>query len=321
MGEVLTSQSGQPLRGVDALSFLESVSGEPERSRSSYWNYEIETFKVSADGTLQGLTVLGIANSKTDPLRRFMHWVLQAPYRRMGAAFPHFKEAERLGRLIASRQGRLYTGDMQRQALTLALLQANQAVPSAGRFAAVIGDGFGVMSSLLLLSVPGIKVVLVNLTKSLLLDLVQISRTVPDAGVALARDETELGGALSDPNVRLVAVRADDCGLLAKVPMELAINIHSLQEMDAPIIAEYFRLLRASPAARTLFYCCNRIEKKLNDGSITRFNDFPWSAQDECLVDEVCPWDEFVYHSRPPFWRSAPGTRHRLAVLEKGGAR
>ena len=64
------------------------------------------------------------------------------------------------------------------------------------------------------------------------------------------------------------------------------------------------------------FYCCNREEKRLPDGTITRFADYPWRGSDRVLVDERCPWHQRHYRFRPPFYRPFDGpTRHRLALL------
>ena len=63
--------------------------------------------------------------------------------------------------------------------------------------------------------------------------------------------------------------------------MGLAINIVSMQEMDPPVIAEYFRILRGNRAPRTAFYCCNKLWKRLADGSEVRFQAYPWSPTDD----------------------------------------
>jgi hypothetical protein len=99
--------------------------------------------------------------------------------------------------------------------------------------------------------------------------------------------------------------------------MSLAVNIVSMQEMNPPVIAAYFADLRAVAAKSSLlFYCCNREEKFLPDGTVTRFVDYPWHSDDEVMVDELCPWHREYYRFRPPFYRSYDGPiRHRLVAL------
>lgn len=84
-----------------------------------------------------------------------------------------------------------------------------------------------------------------------------------------------------------------------------------------PVINEYFDLMRSGDGAR-YFYCCNRVEKKLPDGSVIRYNDYPWSADDTIVIDELCPWYQKYPVSLPPFWKPFAGPiRHRLVQLEK----
>ena len=87
----------------------------------------------------------------------------------------------------------------------------------------------------------------------------------------LATDGREYRDALEDPAVRVVLVQAAHAAFLKQCPISLAINIASMQEMDPPVINDYFDLVRAAPGQRTAFHCCNRIEKVLSDGTRIRF--------------------------------------------------
>ena len=92
-------------------------------------------------------------------------------------------------------------------------------------------------------------------------------------------------------------------------------NVASMQEMNPEVITQFFATLRgiAGPLA---FYCCNREEKMLPDGTIVRFADYPWHSGDKVLDDALCPWHQRYYSARPPFIHSYDGPiRHRLAVL------
>jgi hypothetical protein len=88
-------------------------------------------------------------------------------------------------------------------------------------------------------------------------------------------------------------------------------------EMDAPVTKMYSDTLRQCPRASTAFYCCNRVEKRLPDGTITRFLEYPWHPDDEILLDQLSPWDRFGYRGRPPFYYKNNPVHHRLVRLKK----
>src|SRR5205823_5026710 len=94
----------------------------------------------------------------------------------------------------------------------------------------------------------------------------------------LVVDAQGMADALGSPDAKLIAIQASNHTLLRQAPLDLVINIASMQEMDAPVIAAYFEDLRSRQDGRALyFYCCNREEKRLPDGTITRFAEYPWS--------------------------------------------
>ncbi len=304
-----------------ALVFLENQTSDPEVSRSSYWERECETFSVDAGGRFTGHTVLGTSAPGDAGVHKAVHWMLQAPFRWMGRRFPAHPECQRLGRLVAAGQGRLYWLDTIRQVLSLALILEHVPLMEPRNLSLVIGDGFGVMTSLLLLARPQRRVAMVNLTKPLLLDLVYARMVVPGLRVALPRDCSEMEEALADAGVRIIAVLADDAPLLAGRPVDLAVNIASMQEMDPPMTAGYFDLMRKSTSDVVHFYCCNRLEKTLPDGTVSRFHDYPWRAGDIVVIEGVSPWHQIRYSPRPPFWHWNRNERlavwHRLARLQK----
>lgn len=240
------------------------------------------------------------------------------------AKYRHFRECLDLGRTVARRTNRLFTYDILRQVLSLALIREHLSLDGDGPAAMVIGDGFGVMSSLLALAAPSRKVIAVNLTKSLLLDVINIRRAVPEKTVALVETALDVREALGDPEIRFIAAQADNAAILVHAPIGLAINIVSMQEMDADVIAAYFAILRGNPAAETVFYCANKLVKPLPDGTEARFADYPWHAGDAVWVDAVCPWAQWTYSRQPPFWHYRRGAGrviwHRLARLAKGSA-
>jgi putative sugar O-methyltransferase len=246
----------------------------------------------------------------------------------MGVGVPQFTAIDSLADEITTRQGRAYDLDVLRQSLTLAFLRdhfPNALSPRAT--ACVIGDGFASMTALLLASGSANRVVLINLTKTLLVDLwylkLWMGEEVFESSVDLATDDENLARALAKPATneagwgRVVAIQASDRKLLRNCPVDIALNIASMQEMNPQVIAAYFDDLRAIASQRQLvFYCCNREEKTLPDGTVTRFAAYPWHEGDQILVDELCPWHQKYYAFRPPFYRSYDGPiRHRLLTL------
>jgi len=89
-----------------------------------------------------------------------------------------------------------------------------------------------------------------------------------------------------------------------------------MQEMNPDIIKIYFDIIRSSIGKR-YFYCCNREEKILPDGTVIRFNEYPWNSnKDEIIFDELCAFYQKYPISVPPFWLPFDGPiKHRLARM------
>lgn len=304
------------LIGTDALAWLAAHLDETDPAASSHWRQEHETFRFE-DGQFSGLRGFGHHAPPARGLRRWVHVLLQKRYRDMGRELPRFAEFDALTAAIARKQDRFYELSALRQALSLAqtLKLAPDCIAGEG-WVAVIGDGFGTMAALALAADPAARVVAVNLTKTLLVDLTYAAMTLQSGTFALALDADAAAQAQARSDIRLLGIRASDAALLGALPVGLAINIASMQEMQAQDIATYFRALRAPLGPPTLFYCCNREEKTLPDGEVTRFLEYPWQSADEVLLDESCPWHQFYYTPVPPFYRPYAGVvRHRLARL------
>lgn len=313
--------------GQAAIDYLATEVRKDDPVASSYWRKYHSTFRFTGNG-FEGLQQFGRSEKPYRGLRLGLHRLLQRRFRRMGAEFPQFKAIDNLADEITTRQGRAYDSDVLRHSLTLAFLKNH--VPNAlssQATACVIGDGFALMTALLLASGSASRVVLINLTKTLLVDLwylkLWMGEEAFESSVDLVTDEGGLARALAKSATneagggRVVAIQASDYELLRRCPVDLALNIASMQEMDLPVIVAYFDGMRAIASQRKLvFYCCNREEKTLPDGTVTCFAAYPWHEGDQILVDELCPWHQFGYALRPPFFRPYDGpVRHRLVTL------
>ena len=117
--------------------------------------------------------------------------------------------------------------------------------------------------------------------------------------------------------MRLTVLRAQDAELLKHVPADVVVNVASMQEMNHTDIAVYFKSMRTIARSRTVyFYCCNRAEKRLPDGTVNTFSDYPWDPGDEAVTDGLCPWHQHYYKVLPPQFCPYDGPhRHRLVKL------
>ncbi|MDD5439159.1 MAG: putative sugar O-methyltransferase [Candidatus Omnitrophica bacterium] len=223
------------------------------------------------------------------------------------------KRAEEAGRAVAGAEGRIVEFDCVKQILTVDLLLKQGLLDRAGLIT-VIGDGFGYMTSLVKALCPQATIVSVNLGRVLFFDALYTQKVFPDAKAVLVKDRRDIEDFRS---YSFVFLEAEKYHLLSSLPVNLFINIASMQEMDMGVIRTYFDLMRSS-TVESYFYSCNRVEKTLPDGSVIRFNDFPWQDNDRVLVDGLCPWYQRFPSSCPPFWRSFDGPLwHRLAGLGK----
>ena len=181
----------------------------------------------------------------------------------------------------------------------------------------VIGDGLAnFVAPALELSETFTRVVSVNLPEILLADL----QLLEDGGldvesIRLVTDEKEILSVAADSRARLVLVPARAAEIVREIPVDGFVNISSMQEMTSEVIAEYFTTIRASGG---WFYCCNKVSKRLPDGTIIRFGEFPWGSPHWIVGPEQCPWYRRAPSSRPPFVSRFSPTTHALVSYAAG---
>ncbi len=107
--------------------------------------------------------------------------------------------------------------------------------------------------------------------------------------------------ALANKKLNLILIQADHAKITAQAPIGIAANSVSMQKMNPPIIVEYFKILRTNPAIETVFYCCNKLYKKLSGGTEVRFDVYPWDEKDYSIHNSICPWSQWYYNKCPPF--------------------
>lgn len=301
-----------------AIKFLENkIRHENEPSLSSHWQMLHSEFAVQ-NGQFVGIRGFGKFAPRTWR-HRVAHRVMQVRLRRQMTQLDAFQPLLKMGYDVARAQNRTLDLDLLRQVASLAVVE-QFVKPMSHPTVVVIGDGFGAFSSLVLRHKPHSRIVLVNLDKTLLVDLAFIKLVLGnqfDSVTRLVSSQEEIQDALAVPGVRLIALRARDASLIEHVEADWAVNIVSMGEMLPSDIATYFRALRRIAARRELlFYNCNRVEKTHPDGTIIRFADYPWEKSDKFYFDELCPWHQEHYTLRPPRYLPYDGPiRHALVRL------
>jgi hypothetical protein len=313
--------------GLAAIDYLAVGATKDDPSASSHWQKYHSEFKFNGQ-EFAGLQGFGGRAKQPKGLRLWFSQFLQRRFRYFGDGYAKFNVLDALARDITAKQRRAYDLDVLRQALTISFLHAS----APGKFTesvtcCVIGDGFASLSTLLLASKSAGRIVLVNLTKTLLVDLWYLKLWMGaekfEASVDLVVDDAGMEKALKKPLLQaagatqIIAVQASDHQLVRSCPIDVVINVASMQEMDPPVVEAYFDDIREVAQIRdVLFYCCNREEKTLPDGTVTRFAYYPWRFDDQILVDGLCPWHQHYYSIWPPFYRAYDGPHmHRLAIF------
>lgn len=206
------------------------------------------------------------------------------------------------------------TMDVFRQVCTAVLLQQRLAGHVAPKLL-MIGDGYGVLSSLMKSVYPVATIVAVDLGRTLLFQAYLNQRAHAKASHALAGDP---GWA----HAEFVYCPSEQIDMLRDLRFDAAVNIASMQQMTAAQVGKYFSFLRQTLKPDNLFYCCNRERKELVGGEVSEFRRYPWGSHDRVLIDEVCPWHRYFLSVTRiagvplPIVRRYDGrVLHRLAVM------
>ena len=196
----------------------------------------------------------------------------------------------RLAQKVSRSMGLDPTFDVFRQSCTVDLLK--RTIPEEMRNTRMrflmIGDGFGVLAALFKAVFPNSTIFLVDLGTTLLFQSYYCGKAYPDSVHVLVDD-------LDHPDdADFVYCPAENLDMLDQIKFHGAVNISSMAEMMTSTIERYFEFFRNHFEDNNLFYCCNRDLKILVGGERTEFYQYPWSEEDEHLVDTVCPW--YGYH-------------------------
>lgn len=200
---------------------------------------------------------------------------------------------------IAKRMGHPFTKDCLRALYTYINFIQDRNYSSI----TIIGDGWGFLSGIIHSYDPHTHLTLIDLGKTMTFQYATLSKAFPNAKIRVLDEENTDDDIAKRDNIELCP--ADKYLGLASRYNDLIINIHSMQEMDKSTINEYFKYIRLALKEGGLFYCCNRVSKKLPCGTTIRLYDYPWMPKDTVLLDEECPWVTFFVST----WRAKRGPR------------
>ena len=306
--------------GDDAISHLAGKQHEKDEKSSSFWDEHHSSFNFK-EVRFEGLSMLGSEARTFTNVQAAWHHIFQTPFRIMARNFLDFKTVNVAAKNILSKQDKGYSMDVLRQVITLSYLNSKGVVKDKGT-SCVIGDGYATMTSLLL-EHNRQRVILVNLSKTLLVDIHYLKLLLKNnfnTDVMLVSNKNDMEAALLKENNKpsVIVVEAVNHQLIQLCPIDLTINIASMQEMNPEVVEEYFADISiAAKQHSSIFYCCNREEKILNDGEILKFRDYPWHLASQILDDEICPWHQKYYSTKPPFYHNFDGDHyHRLVKFE-----
>lgn len=305
-------------------TLLEEVEQNPYPAAhtSRYWQLEGEQLLVARHD--EGIVLRGFGIEfvgRQAFLSHVAHGVERLSYRRETIGLRAYPKAWSLAKHLSQDLTLGVTFDTWRCAVIVAtLLEHWDRYGLDPKTFVFIGDGSGFLGALIRRARPGARVICIDLPKSLVFQ--AGLHVLADPRVRLARplDLPQDGGTVT------LALPQEIDGI--REPVDCAVNLASMQEMDPESIVSYFQWLRRRSHAHSRFYCVNRREKALPGGVVIRFEDYPWQAEDEVFLDGPCPYYTHYLSARTvskgprllgirvPFINYFDGpTWHRLARL------
>jgi hypothetical protein len=200
------------------------------------------------------------------------------------------------------KSGQIFSNDVTRCAFTVDYLEKNIGDLNS-KAITIIGDGYGRLGCLIKLLFPKSRIIYINLGRTLLFDYYYSFKVFPKLQHKLVKN-------LNNFTVDFNYIEAEFYKEF-EIKSDIFVNIASMQEMNLEQINDYFILIKENP--NQLFYCCNRLSKKLPDNSVINFLEYPWQGF-EIIKDELCPWYQKFPSLKPPFVRKYDGPiQHRIA--------
>jgi len=173
-----------------------------------------------------------------------------------------------------------------------------------------IGSGNGNFPSIMWNDWSPKKIILIDLPETLAITYIFLSSLFPDANILLpnevktnTRHTVRHGGTLD--NIDFALLTPQQLEIVQSESIDLAINIHSFQEMNHEQIDVYFEFIQRVVRNRGFFFSANRIEKIptgededpyqiMQTIPPNRFFEYPWKKQNEILINEVSRLNRLV---------------------------
>ncbi len=301
---------------MNPIEYLSTQIDNKDNTSSSYWDHQHKDFKYE-NGVLKDAKGFGMHQKPYNKVLKMIHTFFQKKYVNYAMDQKNLNSILFEAQTIVDLQGRGLDLDVLRQCLTIEFLSHKGVFKNLDKIV-IIGDGWGLLASLCLKLGLAKTVVSVNLTKTLLANMIYIEKVF---GVGWLNENSMVIKDKEDikkiKDQRHLILEAKNYELLKYIQKSLVINIASIQEMDLEVIHNYMSYLYYQKEP-FYFYLCNRIEKYLPDGSLIKFEEYGLNEKDDLIVNELCKWHQDFYTLRPPSFRKYDGEHiHQLRYCNK----
>jgi hypothetical protein len=258
---------------------------------SSHWKNFSKKFevKIDSDGQIKKMRGYGFGESDKTSLISLLAAKIGNSLLLSRLHYKGLSDYIVEAKTIVRSMGLQFSQDAFRQACTSFLIQnfiSKNGIENKNFL--IIGDGHGILSALIAEKYPSSRIFLIDLGATLYFQAFYLGNKFKDRlHTLLTNDESAL------PESGFFYCPADKISSFIVDKIDIAINVASMQEMTIDVVNSYFTLLREKKT--NLFYCCNRLEKTLPDGKVTRFKEYAWKESDQYIIDEKCPWHQYFF--------------------------
>ena len=307
--EILLTDEAMPF--FNRLESFAKNNGVNSNAMSSHWRHFSSNSICFADGNTIKFKTVGLDDYiNNDIINRVRNIPSTIYLNKLCKKLPNNIHKAMLK--VCEGHNRAVSFNCVKQALSLnQILESN--IDLEDEVVGVIGDGHGFMGCLIKQLFPSARIIQINLAKNLLLDYVLSSTFGREYSFNIVLNDDEF---VEDFDFNFIPAEL----IFEIYPKNIGffINIASMGEMDQEIISKYFELMRSQNTKSTFFYCCNRKEKDLPDGSKTFFSNYGWSDKDTVIFEEYCAWYAKYPMNRPPFMRAFDGVfLHKLLEISR----
>lgn len=301
------------IEGEEIFNYLEKNFKTFDKNESAYWR----NMYANLGFDFSKVNMLGLGSSKPYNFwSQSYHNLFQLIFKYKFRKLKDFKIIYNLCKKYSKNINTVLDLNILRQGLTLCCIKENikKDFNKEKINFLVIGDGFGTMTNLLAMLYPKNNVYLVNLSKTLFFDSFFLKKNLGKKKFYETVCLLNQSRKKYNQKKKIILIEAKNCELINSLNINVIINIASMQEMTKSSIKKYFDLFdQISKNQELYFYCCNRESKILDDGTVIKFNEYPWKKKYKIILDEYCPWMNFYYSKSYPFIHKYDGRiKHRL---------